>query len=108
MLRLARSKNYPIPIDPSTSQLKFAHLALAESNIKLLLVYRFTMQFPTVSIVDDWSIGYVTPRYMATTTEIWVYTVTIHIVEDVDALRRWSEADNPLHCNLLQRSILCV
>ena len=66
------------------------------------------MQFPTVSIVDDWSIGYVTPRYMATTTEIWVYTVTIHIVEDVDALRRWSEADNPLHCNLLQRSILCV
>ena len=36
---------------------------------------------------------------MATTTEIRVYTVTIHIVEDVDALRMWREADNPLYCN---------
>ena len=41
---------------------------------------------------------------MATTTEIRDYTATMHIVEDVNALRRRREADNPLYCN----AILCV
>ena len=49
---------------------------------------------------------------MATTTEIRDYTATMHIVEDVDALRRRREADNPLYCNdlslCMEGDLLCT
>ena len=45
---------------------------------------------------------------MATTTEIRDYTATMHIVEDVDALRRRREADNPLYCNAILSYLMCM